>query len=130
MNVSGSPSVSKDGKLEFSESLNLAEFKKNLSEYLIAFEEGQGVEFPVKPLSLKKLHLVAFVQNDETKEIVQSASIPVSGKLDFSKPAPAKKKEEKKPAAKPADEKKKDDKKPEAKKGPELKKEDKKKDNK
>jgi len=122
--------AAKDGKLEFSESLNLAEFKKNLSEYLIAFEEGQGVEFPVKPLSLKKLHLVAFVQNDETKEIVQSASIPVSGKLDFSKPAPAKKKEEKKPAAKPADEKKKDDKKPEAKKGPELKKEDKKKDNK
>ena len=71
-----------DGKLSFSGSINLTDFKQNLLDYLASYERGIGQEFPVKPLELKKLYLIALVQNDETKEILQSASIPVAGKTD------------------------------------------------
>ncbi len=51
-------------------------------DYLAAIEEGFNYEFTVKPLALDKLHLVAFVQDDSTREVLQAAAIPVTGKLE------------------------------------------------
>lgn len=74
----------REGTLEFSTSVELEELRQRLSDYLAAYEENQGEKFPVKPLDLKRLHLVAFVQNDRTGEVLQAAGVPVSG---MSEPA-------------------------------------------
>jgi hypothetical protein len=67
-----------DGKLELRKSIPLAELKSSLADYLKKFEENEGIDFPAKPLDLKRLHVIAFVQNDESHEILQSNSIAVS----------------------------------------------------
>ena len=72
-----------DGKLHFSKAIKLSDLKQKLMDYLAAFEEGNNFEFPVKPLALDKLHLVAFVQDDSTREVLQAAAIPVTGKLEY-----------------------------------------------
>ena len=74
----------KQGKLRFSKAIKLSDLKQKLTDYLAAFEEGYNYEFPVKPLDLDKLHLVAFVQDDSTRVVLQAAAIPVTGKLDYS----------------------------------------------
>ncbi|MEX0728331.1 MAG: hypothetical protein WD065_18820 [Planctomycetaceae bacterium] len=63
---------------EVKETVNVDELKTRLSNYLKAFEEGQDVEFPQKPLDLNRLQVVAFVQNDKTKEVLQATSIPLT----------------------------------------------------
>ncbi|MCH7988922.1 MAG: hypothetical protein IID46_07185 [Planctomycetes bacterium] len=72
----------KEGKLHFSKSVKLSDMRQKLMDYLAAFEEGNNFEFPVKPLALEKLHLVAFVQDDSTQEVLQAAAIPVTGMHD------------------------------------------------
>ena len=92
-----------EGRLAHTETIALADFKQRLADYLDKFERGQRIEFSAKPLELKHLHLVAFVQNDDDNEILQTAIIPVSGKLEYpagSKPA-KKKDSKKKPEEKP-----------------------------
>jgi hypothetical protein len=74
----------KDGKLKYEGTIDLKVVKRQLDDYLRAFEESQKMTFPKKPLALTHLHLVAFVQNDQTKEIYQAATIPFP-----SGPAPA-----------------------------------------
>jgi hypothetical protein len=76
----------KEGKLSFSKSIKLSDMKQKLMDYLAAYEEGNSFEFPVKPLALDKLHLVAFVQDDITREVLQAAAIPVTGKLEYPNP--------------------------------------------
>jgi hypothetical protein len=79
----------KEGKLHFSKSVKLSEMRQKLMDYLAAFEEGNNFEFPVKPLALDKLHLVAFVQDDSTRVVLQAAAIPVTGNLETpSSPKP------------------------------------------
>jgi hypothetical protein len=68
----------KDGKLLVKESIPLAELKSSLADYLKKFEESEGIDFPAKPLDLKRLHVVAFVQNDESHEILQTNAIAVT----------------------------------------------------
>ncbi len=68
----------KDGKLSIKESIPLAELKSSLATYLKKYEEDEGIDFPAKPLDLKRLHVVAFVQNDESKEILQTNAIAVT----------------------------------------------------
>lgn len=107
----------KDGQLEFSDKLDVAKLKQALSKYLGKVETQMGTEFGDKPLALKALHLVAFLQNDATHEVLQAASIPVTGTLagatddSESKPAKAKaaKEDDKKPD--PAEKKESDEKK-------------------
>lgn len=83
-----------DGKLEFTKELNLAKLKASLNESLASFEKEAGIRFVKKPLDLKKLHLVAFVQDKQSKAVLQAASIPVTGDLDTTdKTEPASKKE-------------------------------------
>ena len=86
-----------EGRLSFESSLDLASIKQELVDYLDRFEKSVG-PFPVRPLDLKPLHLIAFVQDDASQEVLQAAAIPVSGTLEypetatepFTPPAPAK----------------------------------------
>lgn len=91
----------KEGKLAIKESIPLSELKSSLATYLKKYEEDEGIDFPAKPLDLKRLHVVAFAQNDESKEILQTNAIavtagdsttsnaitPASGKATAKKPS-------------------------------------------
>ena len=93
----------KDGKLSIKESIPLAELKASLKDYLTKYEEDDGRDFPAKPLDLKRLHVVAFVQNEESHEVLQTNTIavnatssttpnaitPASGKAPAKKTPPA-----------------------------------------
>ncbi|MEX1095312.1 MAG: hypothetical protein WED34_04650 [Planctomycetales bacterium] len=76
-----------EGRLAFSRQLPLDEFKAGLEKYLADFEEEEGVEFPAKPLALDKLYLIAFVQDGETGKVLGTRAVPVTGKLEYPKPA-------------------------------------------
>jgi hypothetical protein len=79
----------KKGKLSYTGEVDLAKLKSQLTKHLARIESEAGGRFPEKPLELKSLHLVAFLQNDETEEVLQAASIPVTGDLTTAEPAPA-----------------------------------------
>lgn len=68
----------KDGKLAVMEAIPLSELKSSLADYLKKYEESEGIDFPAKPLDLKRLHVVAFVQNDESHEILQTNAVAVA----------------------------------------------------
>ena len=70
--------AAKDGKLAISESIPLADLKSSLAEYLKKYEDGENYDFPAKPLDLRKLHIVAFVQNDESHEVLQTNTVSVA----------------------------------------------------
>jgi hypothetical protein len=72
-----------DGKFRYNESLDLGQLKQKLADYLNVIESGAKIDFPAKPLTLKPLRLVGFVQNDKTKEILQVVSVPVEGELVY-----------------------------------------------
>ena len=55
-----------------------------LVDFLTKFEEGRNFQFALKPMQLSPLSLVGWLQNDQTKEIVQAAIVPVEGELVFS----------------------------------------------
>ena len=87
-----------EGRPSYSSSVSLAEIKQDLVDYLDKFEKGSGIIFSVKPLDLTRLHVVAFVQDDTSKEVVQVTSVPVTGKIVFppvSKPDDSSKKDAK-----------------------------------
>ena len=74
----------KEDKIEYRTDINLANFKTDLLEQLEVIEEGSKNEvFPIKPMSLKKLHLIGLVQDDKDGRVLQSAIIPVSGTLNY-----------------------------------------------
>ena len=58
--------------------VDLDEVRKSLAKYLDTYSEKEG-PFPTKerPLDLKKLRVVAFLQNDQTKEVLQAAQTDV-----------------------------------------------------
>jgi hypothetical protein len=60
-------------------SVNLAELRKSLSAYLD--ESGKKRPFPNdrRPLELKNLRVVAFIQDDDTKEVLQATQVDVKG---------------------------------------------------
>lgn len=77
----------KSGQLAVSTKLSLTDLKQSLTEYLDQFEKNRGVEFPVKPLALTGLSVVAWVQNDEDREVLSTVIVPVSGS-DVASPSP------------------------------------------
>lgn len=93
----------KDGKLKFTREMDMVKLKKLLKDYLSKFETEFAMEFPEKPLAMKKLHVVAFLQNAKTLEVLQAVSTPVGGTLPAEE-----EKEDPKPAKKP-EKKEKDD---------------------
>jgi hypothetical protein len=65
-------------------SFNLAELRKGLNEYLDDFEKkyrkrasDDGFQFEDRPMALKDLKLVALIQDDATKGILQAAQVRV-----------------------------------------------------
>jgi len=60
--------------------VDIAKLRENLAAYLVKQEKENG-PFPVlkKPLDLKKLKIVAFIQNDKTREILQAAQVDLEG---------------------------------------------------
>jgi hypothetical protein len=73
----GSQGVSsKDGKFHYQGTVNLKAIKQQLNDYLTGYEQAQRMTFSAKPMNLTHLHLVAFVQNDQTHEVYQATSIP------------------------------------------------------
>jgi hypothetical protein len=68
----------KEAKSTNSAEVDLAELRKKLKAYLEDLESG-GREFPnpEKPLALKNLRVIAFVQDDGNKEILQAVQLEV-----------------------------------------------------
>jgi len=64
-----------NGKLSFKGRYSASEVKSALNAHLARAEREYGANFPARPMELKRLRLVAFVQNDETKAVLQSAAI-------------------------------------------------------
>ena len=73
-----------------------ARLKAALTDSLQKFEKEASIRFANKPLDLKKLHLVAFVQDQDSKEILQAAAIPITGEVATAEePEPPASKKEK-----------------------------------
>jgi hypothetical protein len=75
--AAGLPLKAKTGKQ--SVTVDLDELKKKLTSYLDEATKDLG-EFPSKerPMDLKKLRVVAFIQDDANKEVVQAVQVPVT----------------------------------------------------
>lgn len=72
------------GKLSFSDSISIADLRSGQNRYLDEFEaKNPGNSFSERPLELKSLKLVAFVQNHDQQDprILQAAITPVTGDL-------------------------------------------------
>lgn len=69
----------KDGTLSYQGTVNVEELRDRLHTYLTEFEENQGVQFSSMPLDLANLSIVAFVQDVETRKVLQSTMAPVTG---------------------------------------------------
>jgi hypothetical protein len=71
----------REKKVRQAVSLDLVELKKQISQYLRAYSKREKVVFPdpEEVLDLKNLRVVAFVQNDKTKEVLQAKEVEVSG---------------------------------------------------
>jgi hypothetical protein len=76
------------GQLAYQGEVDLAKLKAQLVKSLAKIENSMARPFASKPLDFKALHLVAFLQNDDTDEILQAAAIPVSGTLTIADEAP------------------------------------------
>ncbi|HMF14492.1 MAG TPA: hypothetical protein VKE94_19385 [Gemmataceae bacterium] len=57
--------------------LNLAELSKSLGDYLTASNEKRPFLDDERPLNLKNLKVVAFIQNDDGKQVLQAAQVDV-----------------------------------------------------
>ena len=74
----GGKAVAKTGA-ELTASVKLSELRTGLNEYLDKFtQENPGVTFADRPLALKKLKVIAFVQDDDTHEVLQAGQVEVS----------------------------------------------------
>lgn len=87
--IGGSKGVGvKAGKLATTVTVPLAEFRQRLVDYLQQFESNRRFKFPVKPLALAPLAVVAWVQDDETHEILHTVLAPVVGDVTIPGLAP------------------------------------------
>lgn len=67
------------GQLVFQSEVDLAELKTKLTKYLAKIETDVASEFEQKPLDFQALHLVAFLQDAKSGEVLQAATVPVAG---------------------------------------------------
>ena len=67
-----------DGGFSFDEPLSLADVRKELTAELVRFERLQGMNFPEKPMEMKSLYVIGFVQDKSTHEALQSAVVKVT----------------------------------------------------
>jgi hypothetical protein len=69
----------KEGKATQKVLVDLAELKKGLTDYLAESDKKRTFIDEDRPLELKRLRVVALVQNDEGHEILQAAQVDVPG---------------------------------------------------
>lgn len=67
-----------EGTFKFEGTVDLAALRKKLTEYLVEFEKGQDQKFPSKPVDLKNLSVVAFVQDDVTRQVLQTKFVSLN----------------------------------------------------
>ena len=77
--IDGQPLTEANFKLKTS--LGLGKLRGELTKYLDDFQAG-GKTFlnPARPLAFEHLRVIAFVQDDSTREILQAVQIEVNGK--------------------------------------------------
>ncbi|MFM1801607.1 MAG: hypothetical protein RJA81_959 [Planctomycetota bacterium] len=69
--------LSKDGKLDHNLKIDLNQVRSDIETYVSDFEKNRPF-FGTKPaIDLKKLSVVAFIQDDESKEILGASSVEV-----------------------------------------------------
>jgi hypothetical protein len=75
----GGPNGFRLDKKEMSQSASiaLAQLRKSLGDYLTDLAKKAGVTRPEIPLELKKLKVIAFIQHEDTKQILQAAQADV-----------------------------------------------------
>jgi hypothetical protein len=62
--------------------VDLGELRKQLTTYLDDFSKKEEIKWKAKPLDLTKLRVIAFVQNDATKEVLQADEVEVKAAND------------------------------------------------
>lgn len=67
-----------NGKLQFRRKIHVSDIKDKLNDSLISYEKESNHEFLYKPLEMKNLYVVAFVQNSKTKEVIQVSRVKVA----------------------------------------------------
>jgi hypothetical protein len=72
--------VVNDKNFKHTAAVNLADVRTGLTKYLDEFAENRPFPKADRPMDMKTLRVVALVQNDKTREIVQAALIEVEGK--------------------------------------------------
>lgn len=78
-----------DGEFSFEQDVPLVETRDRLVSYLDGFEglmsqqSGQPFSFNVRPLGLRRLTVVAFLQDDATREILQTAVLPIEQDIEL-----------------------------------------------
>ncbi|MFM7149788.1 MAG: hypothetical protein ACKO23_08090 [Gemmataceae bacterium] len=61
-------------------SINLVQLRQSIGEFLEGLARKVGVPNPVKPLDLSKLKIIAFVQDEESKQVLAAAQTSVPQK--------------------------------------------------
>jgi len=64
--------------LEYEGEVSLDELRERLHRGLTQLEKNQGATFDTIPLELKNLSVVAFVQDDSNRQVLQTVVVPVS----------------------------------------------------
>jgi hypothetical protein len=67
----------KDKSLKQSVTVDLDEVRKELTKYLDDFAKETPFPNAQRPLELKNLRVVAFLQNDATREVLQAVQVDV-----------------------------------------------------
>lgn len=65
--------------------VDLGQVKGRLEKYLAEFSKKEKATFHDRPVDLKNLYLIAFLQNDETKEVLQSVQVKIGGEGEAEK---------------------------------------------
>ena len=67
----------KDKGIKQTASVDLAELRTQLAKYLKEIEKDNPVTKTDKVLEMDRLGVVLFVQNDETREVLQALHVPI-----------------------------------------------------
>lgn len=66
--------------MEQTATVDVEKVREEITKYLNEFSKREDAAFPIKPTALRNLRVVAFVQNDETGEVLQAAQADVEEK--------------------------------------------------
>ena len=70
----------KSGSMKHAATADVAVIRKDLVKYLDEFSKDRPFPYTIRPLDLKDLKVIALVQNDKTREILQAVQIEVEVK--------------------------------------------------